>query len=225
MLTLPEELMLLALRDEKGSVIFSASTALPYGLAGAVLLELFFKGKITYGNKKIQVIDKSTIDDPVLNEARNLIKNSSKDRNPKYWVQKINNKVKKLKQRVIDNLVKQQILNREGHKILWFFNIDRYPTLDVVPEMEIRTTIRNIVLNDHEATEREIALLSLMKACSLINEVFQRSERKLAKKKIKELLENQKMSKDVSSAVNAITQEITAAIVSVVVVAHASHSS
>ena len=225
MLTLPEELMLLALRDEKGSVIFSASTALPYGLAGAVLLELFFKGKITYGNKKIQVIDKSTIDDPVLNEALNLIKNSSKDRNPKYWVQKINNKVKKLKQRVIDNLVKQQILNREGHKILWFFNIDRYPTLDVVPEMEIRTTIRNIVLNDHEATEREIALLSLMKACSLINEVFQRSERKLAKKKIKELLENQKMSKDVSSAVNAITQEITAAIVSVVVVAHASHSS
>ena len=225
MLTLPEELMLLALRDEKGSVIFSASTALPYGLAGAVLLELFFKGKITYGNKKIQVIDKSTIDDPVLNEALNLIKNSSKDRNPKYWVQKINNKVKKLKQRVIDNLVAQQILNREGHKILWFFNIDRYPTLDVVPEMEIRTTIRNIVLNDHEATEREIALLSLMKACSLINEVFQRSERKLAKKKIKELLENQKMSKDVSSAVNAITQEITAAIVSVVVVAHASHSS
>ena len=183
MLTLPEELMLLALRDEKGSVIFSASTALPYGLAGAVLLELFFKGKITYGNKKIQVIDKSTIDDPVLNEALNLIKNSSKDRNPKYWVQKINNKVKKLKQRVIDNLVAQQILNREGHKILWFFNIDRYPTLDVVPEMEIRTTIRNIVLNDHEATEREIALLSLMKACSLINEVFQRSERKLAKKK------------------------------------------
>ena len=225
MLTLPEELMLLALRDEKGSVIFSASTALPYGLAGAVLLELFFKGKITYGNKKIQVIDKSTIDDPVLNEALNLIKNSSKDRNPKYWVQKINNKVKKLKQRVIDNLVKQQILNREGHKILWFFNIDRYPTLDVVPEMEIRTTIRNIVLNDHEATEREIALLSLMKACSLINEVFQRSERKLAKKKIKELLENQKISKDVSSAVNAITQEITAAIVSVVVVAHSSHSS
>ena len=225
MLTLPEELMLLALRDDKGSVIFSASTALPYGLAGAVLLELFFRRKITHKNKKIQVVDQSQIDDPLLNETLNLMKNSSKDCDPKYWIQKINNKVKKLKQKVIDNLVEQQILNREGHKILWFFNIDRYPTLDVVPEMEIRTTIRNIVLNDHEATEREIALLSLMKACSLINEVFQRSERKLAKKKIKELLENQKMSKDVSSAVNAITQEITAAIVSVVVVAHASHSS
>lgn len=225
MLTLLEQLMLLALRDDKGSVMFSASTALPYGLAGAVLLELFFDGKITHQDKKIKVIDQNLIDDIVLNEALSLMKNSSKDHNPKYWVQKINSKVKKLKQRVIDKLVEQQILNREGHKILWFFNIDRYPTLDVVPEMEIRNKIRNIVLNDYKPTEREIALLSLMKACSLINEVFQRGERKIAKKKIKKLIENQKMSKDVSSAVTDITQEITAAVVSVVVVASASHSS
>ena len=223
MLTLPEELMLLALRDDKGSVIFSASTALPYGLAGAVLLELFFRGKITHENKKIQIVDKNQIDDPVLNEALSLMKVSSKDRNPKYWVQRINGKVKKLKQKVIDKLVKQQILNREGHKILWFFNISRYPTLDVVPEMEIRNRIRNIVLNDYKATEREIALLSLMKACSLVNEVFQRGERKLAKKRIKELIENQRMSKDVSSAVIDITEEITAAVVNVVVISSATH--
>lgn len=225
MLTLPEQLMLIALRDDKGTVLFSASTALPYGLAGAALLELFFREKITLENKKIKGIDKNAIDDPVLNEALNLMSDSSKDRNAKYWVQKINSKVKKLRQRVIDNLVEQQILNREGHKILWFFNIDRYPTLDVVPEMEIRNNIRNIVLNNYDATERDIALLSLMKACSLINEVFQKGERKIAKKKIKELIENQKMSKDVSSAVVAITQEITAAIVSVVVVSSATHSS
>lgn len=223
MLTLPEELMLLALRDDKGSVIFSASTALPYGLTGAVLLELFFMGKITYENKKIRAIDKSQIDDPVLDDALSIMKVSSKDRNPKYWVQKINSKVKKLKQRVIDNLVEKQILNREGHKILWFFNINRYPTLDVVPEMEIRNNVRNIVLSQYEVTEREIALLSLMKACSLVNEVFQRSERKLAKKRIKELIENQKMSKDVSSAVVDITQEITAAVVSIAFVSSATN--
>lgn len=223
MLTLPEELMLLALRDDKGSVIFSASTALPYGLTGAVLLELFFMGKITYENKKIRAIDKSQIDDPVLDDALSIMKVSSKDRNPKYWVQKINSKVKKLKQRVVDNLVEKQILNREGHKILWFFNINRYPTLDVVPEMEIRNKIRNIVLSQYEVTEREIALLSLMTACSLVNEVFQRSERKLAKKRIKELIENQKMSKDVSSAVVDITQEITAAVVSVACISSATN--
>ena len=223
MLTLPEQLMLLALRDDKGSVIFSASTALPYGLAGAVLLELFFRGKITHENKKIRIVDKNQIDDPIISEALTLMTVSSKEHDPKYWVQKINSKVKKLKHRVIDKLVEQQILNREGHKILWFFNVDRYPTLDVVPEMEIRNRIRNIVLNDYKPTEREIALLSLMKACSLMNEIFQRGERKLAKKKIRKLIENQKMSKNVSSAVTEITEEITAAVVSVVVISSATH--
>ena len=223
MLTLPEQLMLLALRDDKGSVIFSASTALPYGLAGAVLLELFFRGKITHENKKIRIVDKNQIDDPIISEALTLMTVSSKERDPKYWVQKINSKVKKLKHRVIDKLVEQQILNREGHKFLWFFNVDRYPTLDVVPEMEIRNNIRNIVLNDYKPTEREIALLSLMKACSLMNEIFQRGERKLAKKKIRKLIENQKMSKKVSSAVTEITEEITAAVVSVVVISSATH--
>jgi len=223
MLTLPEQLMLLALRDDKGSVLFSASTALPYGLAGAALLELFFGGKILQENKKIRVIDKNQIDDPVLDEALSLIGNSSKDRNAKYWVENISSKVKKLKQKIIDKLIQQHILNREGHRILWFFNVDRYPTLNVVPEMEIRNKIRNIVLNGYKATEREIALLGLMKACSLINEVFGRDERRMAKKKIKELIEKQKMSKDVSSAVIDITEEVTAAVVSVVVISSAAH--
>lgn len=43
---LAEELMLLALNDEKGYVLFAASSALPYGLMGAVLMELVLQGKL-----------------------------------------------------------------------------------------------------------------------------------------------------------------------------------
>ena len=39
MLNLLEELLLLALDDEKGKIISSSSLALPYGLSGAILLE------------------------------------------------------------------------------------------------------------------------------------------------------------------------------------------
>lgn len=46
MLLLAEQLMLLALHDEKDSIIFSASTALPFGLTGAIILDLFFRGKV-----------------------------------------------------------------------------------------------------------------------------------------------------------------------------------
>jgi len=44
-----EELLLLALDDEKGKIIFSSSSALPYGLRGALLLELALVKKIDVG--------------------------------------------------------------------------------------------------------------------------------------------------------------------------------
>jgi len=49
MLNLMEELLLLALDDEKGKIIFSSSSALPYGLRGALLLELALVKKIDVG--------------------------------------------------------------------------------------------------------------------------------------------------------------------------------
>ena len=56
MLNLMEELLLLALDDEKGKIISSSSCALPYGLRGALLLELFLAEKIDVVDKKIVVI-------------------------------------------------------------------------------------------------------------------------------------------------------------------------
>ena len=49
MLNLMEELLLLALDDEKGKIIFSSSSALPYGLRGALLFELALVKKIDVG--------------------------------------------------------------------------------------------------------------------------------------------------------------------------------
>ena len=66
MLNLMEELLLLALDDEKGKIISSSSCALPYGLRGALLLELFLAEKIDIVDKKIGVIDKSNTGNEVL---------------------------------------------------------------------------------------------------------------------------------------------------------------
>jgi len=149
MLSLTEQLMLLALHDEKGSVIFSSSTALPYGLAGAMLLDLYFKKKIILQDNKVQVVDTTPTGDAMLDEALVLIQSSAKNRSIKHWVGKINSKIKGIKQRTVERLVVQNILKQEEHRFLWFFNVNRYPTLNAAPELEIRNKIRNIVLHDY----------------------------------------------------------------------------
>jgi len=220
MLPLPEQLLLLALHDEKGSVLFSASTALRYGLAGAVLLDLLFQDKVALVDDKIRMLDRSQVDDATLNRALDVIEQSKKDRSPKYWIGKIPHKIRDLQDRITDQLVQKNILRREGRSFLWVFEVNRYPTANAVPESEIRHRIRNIVLHDHPADETNVALISLMKACGLVNEVFSKDERKAAKRKIKELAESEQFGKAVSAVVTEMTIAITAAITAATVSSH-----
>jgi hypothetical protein len=221
MLSLAEELMLLALKDEKGSVIMSASTALPYGLAGALLLDLFFRQKITFNGKTVEVVDPAPTGDTLLDETLALISGTEKHKTAKYWVQKIERKIKKLRDRIADQLVQKEILKPEEHRLLWVFQYQRYPTVNISPEMEIRQRIRNIVLLNHPPDDKDRALISLVKACSLVNEIFSGEERRQAKKRIKEITEEEKIGK----AVSYVVAEITAAVTAVVIITAASTSS
>ncbi len=80
MLNLMEELLLLALDDEKGKIIFSSSSALPYGLRGALLLELTLANKIDIVNKKLVVIDNTPTNNPLLNSALDIISDHHKEK-------------------------------------------------------------------------------------------------------------------------------------------------
>jgi len=212
MLSLSEELLLLALHDEKGSVLFNSSTSLPYGLVGTGLLELLFQNRIVLKEKNIECINQTPVGDPILDEMLKLIVSSTKIRNVKYWIPKIQSKVKHIRERLTDSLVQKGILRREGHKILGVFPSSRYPTQNPSSEFEIRNRIRNVVLFDHPPKEREIALISLIKVCGLINEVFEKNERKKARQRIKELSKDEVIGKMVSEVVAQMTAAISASV-------------
>ncbi len=211
MLSLSEKLMLLALHDEKGSVIFSASTALPYGLAGALIIDLLFQERIALVEGKIKVRNPRPTGDGLLDETLQLIRASDKSRDIKYWVQRIYSKVKNLQKRVTNGLIEKKILERREQKILWVFPSNRYPTIDGAPENEIRKNIHEIVLRYKAPEKDDIALLSLVKSCDLINEVFDKPDRKIAKKRIEAIITGEIIGKAVTEVVTAVVA-ITAVI-------------
>jgi hypothetical protein len=223
MITIAEQLLLLGLHDEKGSIVFSASTALPYGLAGATILDLYFQSRIKFEGKDIHVVNQSPTGNDILDETLDLLCKAKKTRDAKYWVNRIHGKIKGLQGRLADRLVEKNILEKEEHRLLWVFDYNRYPTRNFVPEYDIRNTIRNIVLYDQQPTEEEAALISLVKACELVNEIFSKEERKMAKKKIKMIVEENEVGRAVSTIVLEITTAITVAIMTAATASSASH--
>ena len=211
MVSLPEQLLLLALND-KGSVVSSAGIALPYGLAGAVLMELTLRGHLGDDGGKLVVRDPSSTEDDILDEALGHIRASKKARPPRAWVGKLSRSIKHLQARLLARLVDAGILLRQERRILWLFRGDRYPPCDDQVELAIRRRLHQIVADSAEPDLEMVVLISLVDACKLVNEVFGPTERKHAARRVKEIAESEPIGKAVSESVAAIQAAITGSI-------------
>jgi hypothetical protein len=204
MLTLPEELLLLAIQDEKGSLVTSSSFAINYGIAGAILLELAFEDYIEYKEKRIVVRKRAYKENSVFNEALKHIKELPKEKNARYWISRLTAKIKKLRKRILDQLVDKKILYKNERKVLWIFTSTTYPIKDSTPKSEIKTKIREAILHGKKHDDRTIALIALVNACGFINQIFTKGERKLAKIKIEEIMKKNVIAKAVIDTVTAM---------------------
>ena len=208
-LTLPEKVLLLAFHDQKGTVIFNASHALPHGLAGAALMELTFRECLSVVNKNIVVADDRETGDPLLDDVLRLIRESARPRSPKYWVARIYMKFSDIKKRVARQLVEKGILRDDEQRFLHFFATHRYPMIDNRHETLVRQQLHAVVLNNAPADAETMALLSLVKACGLVEEVFAKPERRLAKQRIRMLISDDPIG-------DAVTESVQAAVVATV---------
>lgn len=202
-LTLAEELLLLGLHDEKGTVLMAASTGLTYGLAGAALIELERAGLVRIEGKDLVAAPRGTTRDPILDEVLDAIRSSPKTRRIDHWVGRFG-RSGSLKKKLLARLVEKGILVREEGRLLWLFPTSRYPQLDPRPEAGVRERIRSGVMGVPSPGEREGALISLVHACDLIGILFEKGERREAKAKAKAITRRQPIGGAVARAVEAV---------------------
>ncbi|MGW1789673.1 GOLPH3/VPS74 family protein [Streptomyces tubercidicus] len=127
-LTLPEELLLLALEPVRGR--FQGNPRyLRYGLAGAALADLEQAGRITVGSgDRITVIQPLPLDDPVLDGALAALPRPDKrGRGVKAerWVRRAGRPVQEL---CVRRLEERGALRRETRRALGLFPYERFPS-------------------------------------------------------------------------------------------------
>lgn len=218
MLNLAEELLLLALEDEKGVVHSAASSSLDYGLAGAVLMELVLADRLRVEGERVLLDDGSLAGDEVLDGALEDL-GASKPRTAEHWVGRWGRQ--NLKDRLLERLVRKGVLRREEHRVLWIFPQNRYPERDAASERALRERVRAVVLGGHKPEARLAALTSLIKACDLADEVFAPSERDRAHKRLEEMAEKDLVGNAVSDTVDQVQAATQAAVMASVTAATA----
>ena len=217
-LILPEHLLLLALNDDKGSVVQSSALALPYGLAGALIMELSLRGRVKVEETILAEVSTDPTGDDILDEALQALAECERDKSAEYWIARPDSLVKGLKQRLLDRLVERGVLRREEHRFLWLVPYNRYPTQDAAAERDIRQRVHDVVLRGAEADEPTALLLSLVHACDLAKEVFPDHDAGDVKQKLKVFAESSQVAKAVADDVAAATIALVSATIAASVI-------
>jgi hypothetical protein len=214
MLTLPQELYLLALHEEKGRVPAALSTPLHYGLGGAILAELILQGRVGLDDNRKAVVVNNTMfgEDDLLNEGLERIQASGRHHKSTYWVSTFSDTIKKLEKRLAYRLVDQGVLRKEEKRFLGVAPYEAYPAQDASARFWIKQHLRSVVLGGEALDAHTATLLSLMCVCDLLGRVFTRDELKTARRKIKTLTSDEVIGEAVQQAIEIIEAATLAAI-------------
>lgn len=220
-LLLHQEVMLLAIRDDKGT--FSEGMFL-YSVAGAMVSELLMRQRIVAGQDKKQfvgVIDKSSTGDEILNELLAKIHESKKPRSLQHWVFTASN-LPKLKHRIASQLCDMGILRHDERKVLWLFTQQVYPELDGTYEDAIRDRMGKVMFDDNVKPDGPTAvLIALASHAGLLKANFAPEELRQRKARIKQLANGDILAAEATqSAIQAVQAAIlVAAIIPAITVA------
>lgn len=217
-LTLAEELLLLVLDDTEGTVPLAATQALPYGLAGATLMELTLRGSLASDGKHLVVVDATPSGDALLDQALATIAGAKRPRESAHWVRALGTGIKRHREHLEERLVERGILHRQVHRTLGVFPSPRYPMDDPRPEVESRQRIRAAVFGDSPPDARTTTLISLAQACRVLDGLFTREEREASRGRVAAIVRGEALGKAVQATVAAINAAVIAAVASTVVV-------
>lgn len=200
-LSLSEKIYLLAVHPQKGGIIFAAAQKLDFALLGALILELLLDKKIEIDNKRIKVLTTKS-DDPIKGY---LIEKMSKAKRPQKittWISKFRMSVKKIRRHIKTSLVKKRMLRLEEKQFL-FFRWKKPVVLNKQAVYKLQSEIENQIFRGTDS-EENLILLSLIKPAGLLKTIVREKEmRKIANRKLKKMMEDNQVSKAVSSSIAA----------------------
>ncbi len=203
-LYLHEEVMLLSLRDQKGTV--ESGAWYQQAIAGAILAELHLGRRIAVeeGRKKLaNVVNDEPFGEPVIDECLEKLATAKRRTTLRNWVHRFSG-LRRLKHRVAAGLCERGILRADEDKILLIFRRKVYPEINPRPERQLIERLRKAILSESpRVAPRTAILVSLANSAGLLKVPFNRRELKTRKQRIKQLAQGELMGKAVAEAIAA----------------------
>ena len=167
MISLAEELALLAIEDD-GAVAYTAGQA-GFGMAllGACLVDLNAQGRLDADLTVVHILSRAPTGDPMLDLVLGEMGGETL-LSVEQWVLQLAPQVPKLVQLALGALVKRGILAQKESRFLWVLKERRYPVMDGREQKEAKLRIMSTLLGDDVPTPHDTVLVGLARAGGLL---------------------------------------------------------
>lgn len=204
MLSMLEEVVLLAVDSRTGQLESAREFGLAYALVAAVFFDLALARKIDTDTEHIQVLDSTVTGNPVWDRVLAQMREQPAVRTVRDWIEAMFRRNDDLEGEALASLIARGILRREKSKRLWIIDVERFPVVDNRPQEHVRERLARAILTDEIPDTRDIMLVSIAEPCGLLHSVLSEAQLEARRERIATLGNLETISRSVAAAISGL---------------------
>jgi hypothetical protein len=216
MLTMLEEVVLLAVDEKSGQLRSTREFGTAYALVGAIFFDLALARKIDTGTESIHIVDTSPTGNATLDRVLGEMAKRPDLTTVRAWIEEIFLQHEDLEGEALASLIQQGILRHEVSKLLWIIDVERFPMVDNRHQQHVKLRLAQAILTDEIPDTRDIMLVSIAEPCGLLDYVLSAAELANRKDRIQMLSNLETISRKVTDAILNLDSRLRQAMTKVV---------
>ena len=179
-LSLPEELLLALLDEERGYFCQVPGWNLSCAMVGAALGELSLLGRIDTDLDSLTLLDTTDTGRPLLDPILREIVTETEPHDARYWIERLAAQSESVIPQALDGLVRRQILNVHPGG---FYTFARRQRQGKTPQGEdhlagefVKARLTRIIFTDEIPSPRDVIVVGLVNACHVFHLMYQIDE-------------------------------------------------
>jgi hypothetical protein len=203
-LTLLEEVVLLAVNETTGELQSARECATEYALAGAVLFDMSLAGRIDTDTEEITIVDCAGCGNPIVDRWLAEMASRPHLKTVEHWIEELVHRRDDLEGEALQSLEARGVLRHERSRRLWIVNVDRFPLLMTDEQQFVKRRLERAIFNDDIPAVRDIMLVSIAEACGLLRYIAGDTALDLRKHRISVLCNLETISRKVTAAIASL---------------------
>ncbi len=216
MLTMLEEVVLLAVDETTGELRSTREFGTAYALVGALFFDLALARRIDTDTDRIHILDTSPTGNATIDRTLAQMARRTDLKTVREWVEEIFLRRHDLEGEGLDSLIARGILRHEVSKRLWIIDVERFPIANNGPQQHVKLRLANAILSDDIPECRDMMLVSLADQCGLLGYVLSEAELTHRRHRIQQLCGVETISRKVNEAIANLDSSLRRAMARVV---------